>query len=72
MCTLTLAPLRAGHTVQHPPTVTKLVGRPRPSLLPYLPPEVLRQRQKPKRSADTFAFGVLMWECYTGAVLDEV
>jgi hypothetical protein len=47
-------------------SVHKVAGRPRPALLPYLAPEVLLGH-RPRRSADAFAFGILMWELYTGA-----
>ena len=46
----------------------KVAGRSRPSLLPYLAPEVLLGH-RPRRSADVYAFGILMWELYTGVEL---
>ena len=46
-------------------SVHKVAGRPRPALLPYLAPEVLLGH-RPRRSADAYAFGILMWELYTG------
>ncbi len=46
-------------------SVHKVAGRSRPSLLPYLAPEVLLGH-RPRRSADVYAFGILMWELYTG------
>ena len=47
-------------------SVLKMAGRVRPSMLPYLAPEVLLGH-RPRRAADTYAFGILMWELYTGA-----
>lgn len=49
-------------TGQAQPAVRKLVGRLRN--IP-LPPEVL-QGQRPRRAADVWAFGHLMWELCTG------
>jgi hypothetical protein len=68
MCTLTLDPPRShGSALRSPIMVQKLACRSRLSrLAPYLPPEVLLKRQRPKRSADIFAFGMLMWEVYSG------
>ena len=67
LCVISLDPTRAqGSTLRPPVMVQKLTCRPRPSNLAYLPPEVLQQRQRPKRSADVYAFGVLMWEMFNG------
>ncbi|GAX85960.1 hypothetical protein CEUSTIGMA_g13376.t1 [Chlamydomonas eustigma] len=48
--------------------VQKAAGRPRPSLLNYLAPELL-QGQRPRRSSDTYSFGLLMWELYRGETI---
>ncbi|GAX78242.1 hypothetical protein CEUSTIGMA_g5684.t1, partial [Chlamydomonas eustigma] len=48
--------------------VQKVAGRPRPSLLNYLAPELL-QGQRPRRSSDAYSFGLLMWELYRGETL---
>ena len=45
--------------------VHKVSGRVRPNRAPYLAPEVLLGN-RPRRAADTYAFGILMWELYTG------
>lgn len=58
LCTLTQS---RGKVLVH-----KVAGRLRSALLPYLAPEVLLGH-RPRRSADTYAFGILMWELYTGA-----
>ena len=52
-------------------SVHKVAGRSRPSLLPYLAPEVLLGH-RPRRSADVYAFGILMWELFTGGVRDRI
>ncbi len=59
LCTLTQI---RGQVVAH-----KVAGRPRHSLLAYLAPEVLLGN-RPRRSSDAYAFGILMWELYTGEV----
>jgi serine/threonine protein kinase len=48
--------------------VQKVAGRPRPSLLTYLAPELL-QGNPPRRSADAYSFGLLMWELCTGGMM---
>lgn len=48
-------------------TVKKLVGRPRPNGVFYLAPEVFRGEGL-SRGSDIYAFGLLMWELYTGQV----
>jgi hypothetical protein len=45
--------------------VRKMIGRPRPQDGPYLAPEVFRGEPF-SRPTDVYAFGLLMWELYTG------
>lgn len=62
MCTLSYA---RGHL-----TMRKLGGRTRTSSLPYLAPELL-QGHRPRKAADAYAFGLLMWEVCTGEGIEK-
>jgi serine/threonine protein kinase len=48
-------------------TVKKLVGRTRAHAASWLPPECFRGEALSK-SSDVYAFGILMWELYSGQV----
>jgi serine/threonine protein kinase len=48
-------------------TVKKLVGRSRMNSVGWLPPECFRGEPLGKQG-DVYAFGILMWELYTGQV----
>ena len=55
------------NAVQPPCAILSLrdVGSAALQTMPYMPPELLEHSQLTP-AADTYSFGMIMWECFTG------